>query len=479
MKYPNYPILIIDDEIEALEAAETALLAQGIDNVQLCRDSRLVMAMLDEREAELVLLDLAMPHLRGEELLPQIVSAYAGLPVIVLTGLADTDRVVECMQGGAHDYLLKPMDGERLATTVRRAVEWRELCRENNRLSDGLLATALRCPEAFGEFSTNDPAMLTLFKYVEAIAPGDACVLISGETGVGKELLARAIHRLSGRTGEFVAVNVSGLDDAIFADTLFGHRKGGFTGAVEARAGLFQHAAAGTLLLDEIGDLSMASQIKLLRLLQEREYYQVGSDEVKTSTARVVASTLCNLSERVASGTFRQDLFFRLQGHHIHIPPLRDRLQTDLAALVDKFLTKAAGRLRKPRPTPPPKLLPLLQTYDFPGNVRELESMIDDAVSRHDRGVLSLGSLREYITGRPAGGHRASEVIARQSETLVFPPRLPSLREVAQALIDEALSRVNGNQSLAAQMLGISPQALNQRLKRRQAIRCPGPPKKT
>ena len=479
MGYPNCPILIVDDELEALEVAESVLLAEGIDNVQLCRDSRRVMAMLDEQEAELVLLDLAMPHLRGEELLLQIVSSFAGLPVIVLTGFAGTDRVVECMRGGAHDYLLKPVDCERLATTVRRAMEWRELCRENSRLSDGLLATTLRCPKVFGEFSTGNPAMFTLFKYVEAIAPGEACVLISGETGVGKELLARAIHQLSGRKGEFVAVNVSGLDDAMFADTLFGHRKGGFTGAVEARAGLVQRAAGGTLLLDEIGDLSPASQIKLLRLLQEREYYPVGSDNVQTSTARIIASTLYELGERVAVGTFRQDLYYRLQGHHVHVPPLRDRLQTDLAALVDKFLTAAAKRRNKPRPTPPPELLPLLQTYDFPGNVRELESMIDDAVSRHEQGVLSLGSLRAHITGRSAGGKRVSGVIVAQAETLVFPPRLPSLKEVTRALIDEALSRVSGNQSLAAQMLGISPQAMSQRLKRRQAIRRPGPPKKT
>ncbi len=467
MTYPNHPILIVDDEIEALDAVETSLLAQGIDNVVLCRDSCRVMSLLREREMELVLLDLVMPHIQGEDLLPQIANAFPDLAVIVLTGVVETVRVVECMRAGAYDYLVKPIDDERLATTVRRAVEWRELSRENTRLRDGILADTLRYPEAFREFDTSAPAMLRVFKYIEAIARSEACVLVIGETGVGKELLARAIHRVSGREGEFVAVNVSGLDDTVFADTLFGHRKGGFTGAIETREGLIRRAMGGTLLLDEIGDLSAASQVKLLRLLQEREYYAVGSDELYTSTARVIASTCCDLGERVALGTFRKDLFFRLQGHHIHIPSLRERLDTDLAALVDCFLTEAAERLGKRKPTPPPELLPLLQTYHFPGNVRELASMLNDAVSRHEHGVLSLSSLREHIAGRPATGDRAAVPGAKLSDTLRFPPRLPSLTEVTRALIDEALSRANGNQSLAAQMLGISPQALSQRLKRR------------
>jgi len=468
--------LLVDDEVEALDAAETALLAQGIDNVVTCQDSRLVMGLLAEGAPEAVILDLGMPHLQGQDLLPQIVQAFPGLPVIVLTGLGQAEHVVECMRRGAFDYLVKPVDGERLATTVRRAVEWSALCRENARMRDGVLSDTLRHPKAFEGFDTNSPAMLRVFKYAEAIAPSDTSVLITGETGVGKELLARAIHRLSARTGEQVVVNVSGLDDTMFADALFGHRKGGFTGAVESRAGLVKKAAGGTLQLDEIGDLSAASQVKLLRLLQEREYYPVGSDEVHTSSARVVATTLRDLDDSVASGTFRKDLFFRLQGHQVHIPPLRERLDTDLAALVDRFLTASAERLRKRKPTPPPELLPLLRSYDFPGNVRELQSMIDDAVSRHEQGVLSLSSLRAHISGRAAESGAAFLSRSPASEKLSFPPRLPSLTETTQALIQEALARANGNQALAAQMLGISPQALSQRLKR--AASGPNPIKK-
>ncbi len=464
--FPACPVLVVDDESSALDSVEMALCAHGIDNVVRCQDSRKVMAMLDEQEAEVVLLDLSMPHLRGEELLPQIVAEHPHLPVVMVTGIAEVERVVQCMRQGAFDYLVKPVDDARLATTVRRAVEWRELCRENKRLRDGMLAEHLRHSEAFAEIITNNATMHKIFRYVEAIAPSDASVLVTGETGVGKELIARVIHRLSGRKGEFVAVNVSGLDEPMFSDTLFGHRKGAFTGAGETRGGVIERAADGTLLLDEIGDLSPASQVKLLRLLQEREYYPLGSDEPFLSTVRIVSSTCRDLGQRVASGEYRGDLFYRLQGHHVHVPPLRERLDTDLPALVEHFLTVAAEQLEKSKPTPPPELLPLLRGYSFPGNVRELESMIHDAVSQHERGVLSLKSLKEVATGRPARTDGMTSAGPPEPDALTFPLRLPTIAEATHSLVNEALARANGNQSLAAQMLGITPQALSQRLKR-------------
>ena len=464
--HPDAPILLVDDEIAALEAAETALLTQGFDHVLCCEDSRQALGLLRAQGAEVVLLDLVMPHVTGEDLLRQIVDGYPGLPVIVLTGFGQPDRVVECMRAGAFDYLVKPVDADRLCTTVRRALDWHALSRENARMRSRLLSDAIRQPDAFARFDTSDPAVLRVFRYVEAIAPGDMSVLITGETGTGKELLAGALHRASGRAGKHVVVNVSGLDDTMFADTLFGHRRGGFTGATETRDGLVRRAAGGTLQLDEIGDLSGASQVKLLRLLQEREYYPVGSDDVHTSSARVVATTGVDLAGRVASGAFRNDLFHRLRGHSVRMPPLRERLETDLAGLVDRFLTESAERLRKRKPRPPPELLPLLRSYPFPGNVRELEAMIEDAVSRHERGVLSLSSLREHITGRAGGQYPAAPAIIGEVTGLRFPPTLPSLAETTRALIREALARADGNQSLAAQMLGISPQALSQRLRR-------------
>lgn len=463
---PASPILIVDDEPEAFNAAEMALLSQGYDNVLFCQDSRQVMSMLHTQDIELVLLDLAMPGLSGEELLPDIIHDFPFLPVIVLTGLIETERVVECVRAGALDYMIKPIDAHRLGTTVRRALERRELSRENSRLRDGILYGDLQHPEAFADIITASPAMQAVFKYIEAIAPSDGCVLITGETGVGKELIARAVHSLSGRTGPLVPVNISGLDDSMFADTLFGHCRGAFTGAELARSGLIQRASGGTLFLDEIGDLSPASQIKLLRLLQEGEYYQVGSDTASFATARILAATCHDLESRVASGSFRKDFFFRLQRHRVHIPPLRHRQDTDLPLLVQHFLAQAAQRLQVQPPTPPPEIFSLLRTHDFPGNVRELQSMLYDAVSRHTGGVLSLHSLRT-TTLAPTPGRNLKKAEANPGpENITFPAQLPTIAQATRALIQEALHRAEGNQSLAARMLGVSPQALSQKLKR-------------
>ena len=242
--------------------------------------------------------------------------------------------------------------------------------------------------------------MHATFKYIDAIARNDLPVLITGETGVGKELIAAAIHKLSGREGEFVSVNIAGLDDHLFSDTLFGHRKGAFTGADIPRKGLIERAANGTLFLDEIGDLHVESQVKLLRLLQESSYYALGDDFARLSNARLVFAT--NRENEFLSNpeTFRADLYYRLQPHHIHLPPLRERL-ADIPMLFVHFLESAAARLEKQTPTPPPELITLLGTYHFPGNIRELEGLIRDAVSQHKSGVLSTASFRQEIGEHP------------------------------------------------------------------------------
>jgi len=287
-------------------------------------------------------------------------------------------------------------------------------------------------------------------------------VLVTGETGTGKELLALAIHRLSGRSGEFVPVNVAGLDDTLFSDTLFGHRKGGFTGADRDRPGLIERASGGTLFLDEIGDLAAQSQIKLLRLLQEGRYYPIGSDMQKASDARIVLATNRDIHTMQEKGEFRKDLYFRLRTHHIHLPPLRKRRE-DIPTLVDHFLSKAAESLGRNKPTPPKELRALLGTCEFPGNIRELEGMVFDAVSRHRSGVLSLDSFKEKLGD---GGQGDEDQPRRQEAKIVFSDSLPSLSEAEETLIDEALRRAQGNQSVAARMLGLSRRALNNRLRR-------------
>jgi DNA-binding NtrC family response regulator len=292
-------------------------------------------------------------------------------------------------------------------------------------------------------------------------------VLITGETGTGKELIARALHQLASGHGEFVAVNVAGLDDTVFSDTLFGHTRGAFTGADRPRDGLITQATEGTLFLDEIGDLAAASQVKLLRLLQDGSYYPLGADRPRQSYARTVVATNYDVAQRVAAGLFRKDLYYRLRAHHIQIPPLRARRE-DLPLLINHFLEKAARALHKPVPTPPLVFYRLLQTYTFSGNVRELEAMVFDAVARHQGGLLSLQSFKTAIATGPSAAEDGTEPATLMSLSTLFPDRLPTLSEAQEALIAEALRRADGHQALAAGMLGVSRQALNKRLMRRK-----------
>jgi DNA-binding NtrC family response regulator len=376
------------------------------------------------------------------------------------------------MREGAFDYLLKPVEDARLVSAVRHAIELRQARRENERLALALQGDGLEHPEAFRAIVTGSPSMHGIFRYVEAIAATPLPVLVTGETGVGKELVARALHALSGRSGAFVPVNAAGLDDTLFSDALFGHKRGGFTGADRDRAGLIEQAAGGTLFLDEIGDLVPASQVKLLRLLQEGRYYPIGSDVQKASDARVVVATNRDLAVLQEQGTFRRDLYYRLRSHHVHLPPLRRRRE-DIPLLIDHFLGKAAALLGRPRPTPPRELAALLDTYAFPGNVRELEGMINDAVSRHRAGVLSLDSFREKIGPEaaafgdvPSRDEAGAGGGAAAGTGVAFGDTLPTLADIERLLIEEALRRAGGNQTTAACLLGLSRRALNNRLRR-------------
>ncbi len=330
-------------------------------------------------------------------------------------------------------------------------------------------ALKIASAESFGAQAgiiTNSPAMHAIFQYIESIAPTSQPVLITGETGVGKELIARSIHRISQVKGPLVTVNAAGLDDTVFSDTLFGHSKGAFTGADRIRSGLIEKANWGTLVLDEIGDLSHASQVKLLRLIQEGEYLPLGQDDPKYSNARILAATNMDLWTLQRSGRFREDLNFRLRTHHIHIPPLRDRIQ-DLPLLLNHFFKKAAETLNKKIPTPPKELVTLLSTYSFPGNIRELQSLVFDAVSRHTSRILSLDSFKAHIeTERRIKKETAGNGLD-ETELVSFPDELPTIKEAITLLVDEALKRADGNQTIAAKMLGISRQALGKRLKTR------------
>jgi DNA-binding NtrC family response regulator len=420
------------------------------------------MTILGQQDIGLILLDLTMPHLSGDELLEQIVAEYPQIRVIILSGMNQLETAVTCMRAGAFDYFVKTVDEERLVDGVRRAIRMIELESENLAIRKRFFHDQLDNPEVFSPIVTNNAAMRARFQYLEAVAPSNQPILITGESGVGKELVAQAVHTLSAKSGSLVSVNVAGLDDNVFADTLFGHVRGAFTGAENIRKGMIETAAGGTLFLDEIGDLNEPSQVKLLRLLQNGEYYPLGSDQPKQMTARVVVATHADLDAKMAAGEFRRDLYYRLYSHHVHLPPLRER-KDDLPLLLEHFLTEAALKLGKKKPTPPKELVVLLSTYSFPGNIRELEAMIYDAVSQHNQKILSMKSFLLRIDSQP-------DLLPIEQTTIAATPfsnlnDLPTLQQAGKLLIDEAMHRSTGNQSVAARLLGISQPALSKRLK--------------
>jgi DNA-binding NtrC family response regulator len=463
----NPPVLLVDDEPHLLNSASLVLRSAGLHEVITLDDSRRVASLLEHKQVSVLVIDLNMPYLSGQEVLDEVNQNHPDLPVIVMTATNDLETAVQCMQSGAIDYLVKPVERNRLVSSVKRALEMRALRAEVMSLKDSLLAEAPRQPEAFAEMVTQHAGMLAIFRYLEAIAPSPQPVLVAGESGTGKELIARALHRLSGRSGGLVAVNVAGLDDQMFSDTLFGHVRGSFTGADRSREGLIASAAEGTLFLDEIGDLTTASQVKLLRLLQDGSYYPLGADQPRQSRARVVVATNVDVLDAVAKGTFRKDLYYRLRTHHLQLPALRARTG-DLPLLVESFVKKAAKTLKKPAPSIPPALLQLLNTYSFPGNLRELEAMVFDAVARHQGTILSLQSFRDVIASPSQDTADRGDAESAQHQTWLEADQLPTLQQAEERLIAEALRRAGGNQGVAAGLLGISRQALNKRLGRQK-----------
>ena len=460
--YPAFGVLLVDDELPWLRSLSLTLEGPGgLNNLILCSDGRKVMEILAAQEIGLVLLDLTMPQISGEQLLEQIVAEHPQIYVIILSGMNQLETAVRCMRMGAFDYFVKTVDEDRLVDGVRRAVRMVELQAENHAMRQRFLSDQLQSPDVFAPIVTGSAAMRAVFKYLEAVAPSQQPILIAGESGVGKELIVQAIHQLSNCKGPLVAVNVAGLDDNHFADTLFGHVRGAFTGADTLRKGMIEIAAGGTLFLDEIGDLSQPSQVKLLRLLQNGEYYPLGADQPKRMAARVVVATHQNLEQQMADGQFRRDLYYRLLAHRVQIPPLRERKE-DLPLLLGHFLEKAAAQLGKMIPTPPRELAVLLATYSFPGNIRELEAMVYDAVSQHSSRTLSMKSFLERIGQTEADLPQSTRA---QDNPFAGLDELPTLRKAGQQLVDEALRRSADNQSIAARLLGISQPALSKRLK--------------
>lgn len=463
--YPAFRILIVDDEQAWLRSLRISLVRLAdITNVITCHDSREVLSLLGREDIGIVLLDLTMPHLSGETVLKSIKEQYPEVMVIIVSGMNQIETAVRCIKQGAFDYIVKTSEEERIINTVIHGIRIVEMERENRAISRSFFSETLSTPDAFSGIITASHSMHSIFRYLEAVAKSSQPLLITGESGVGKGLISQAVHKLSGCSGEFVAVNVGGLDDTIFADTLFGHVRGAFTGAEQARSGLIEKASGGTLFLDEIGDLSGISQIKLLQLLQEGDYYPIGSDKPKRLRSRVIASTHQNLESKVAKGQFRKDLYYRIRSHYVHIPPLRDRKE-DVIPLFDHFVDEACRDISRPKPNISREIFSLLTKYDFPGNVRELRSMIFDAIARCNSDTLIP---EHFVTLTRSAGSASAKKVFPAKELFDSIDELPTIDETVRLLIHTAMKRTKGNQSAAARLLGISQPALSKRIKQMQ-----------
>ncbi len=460
-------ILLVDDEEQILRSYEMTLRMGGYPAVIACQKSRKALAMLAENPIGLVLLDLTMPEMSGEELLDQIKQIHPNLPVVIITGNDAVPTAVQCIKAGAEDYLVKPICRDRLLTTVRRVFRALDKEADQQRMEQALRFGKLADPSAFSEIVTNNPDMLGVFRYVEAISRSSECLLITGETGVGKELLARAAHKASGRSGPFLPVNLAGLSESMIDDTLFGHVKGAFTGADRPRRGLVEEAAGGTLFLDEIGDMPPGLQVKLLRLLQEGEFFPLGKDRPMRADVRIIAATHKDLNALCQTDVFRKDLYYRVATHHVTLPPLRRR-RGDIPLLISHFTEEAAEQFGRTLPDTDAQTLASLMSYNYPGNVRELRSLVFDAVGAFG----SLEAAIEPLVRRESGDGSLSEdppPSAASSGTdlgLSFGASLPTIEQAKDLLIEEALLRTGGNKTLTAKLLGISRQALNKRQRR-------------
>ena len=455
-------ILLVEDDATVLESTSMVLEQEGLGRCLKASTGAAALATAEQTRLDLVLLDLGLPDLPGEDMLNRLRSSHPEVPIVIVTALVDVEMAVRCMALGAYDYVVKGGDPGRLVASSRRALESRRKEVEIASIRERMLSVHLKNPEHFAALVTGSERMRVVFRFIEAVARSDEPILLQGETGTGKELFAQAVHKASGTQGPFVASNLGGLDDFMVSDTLFGHVKGAYTGADDVRKGLIATAAGGTLFLDEIGDLSPLSQVKLLRFLENREYYPLGSDLARKSTARVVAATNHRLEEAVTAGRFRRDLLYRLSTYGVEIPPLRERPE-DIPLLCAHFQkTLSQGQ---PVAQLSSGAMALLRRYKFPGNVREL------------RGILLRGMAMANgpLIDRPIveGLLKPSEVPEPETtvEAPLFPPRLPTIREVIESLVTEAMTRTNGHQTLAANLLGITPQALSKRLKLREARR--------
>lgn len=455
-------IVLIDDDTDFLDGLKRLLRVNGYRNVDCFSSGVMALESLEQSDASVIFLDMVMPGLTGRDLLPILNEKFPDTPVVISSAVNEVDNVVSCMKTGAYDYLVKPVDTARLLQVLGNALRLNALNAENSRLKNYLLGTPLSHPELFSRIITCNVRVQSIFKLMETFATTLHPILITGETGVGKEMAANVIHAVSGVKGPFVAFDAGGLDGPAFTEALFGQGKAVRFQEGEERGGLIHKAQDGTLFLDEVADLGQESQIALLRLLQEGEYYRPGSNMVMRSNARIVAASNRDLNELIASGRFRRDLYHRLSAHQIHIPPLRDRRE-DILPIARHYAALEAEYLGKTKPGMSSELIEALTDYDYPGNVRELINMVRNGVALNSDGMLTCGEfpvLPQVRKTRPGLLRVAHDDL--YTVHAVF-DKFPTMEEFEKLVIEEAI-KFCGNKSAAAELLGITRPTLNKKL---------------
>lgn len=453
------PILIVDDDNGFLLTIKEVLISSGMPEPALVSDSTKVMPLLETHGFKFVLLDLLMPRLSGIELLKQIKESFYDTECVIVTASDDINSAVSAMKIGAYDYLTKPVQYEKLIILINRAIEryclrqGLSLFERKNSLSD------LANPDVFKDMVAVDHAMARVLRQVEMVAPTDYSVVITGESGTGKEMLARKIHALSHQSdGPFVAVNMGAITESLFKDELFGHRKGAYTGAAIDKKGFFESAGGGTLFLDEITELDISLQSGLLRVIQEKEFYRVGSTRIIDANARILVATNQDISVEIQKKRFRADLFHRLNMFHIDIPPLRERKE-DILPMAGLFLNLYTNETQKKIHSISDRFENYLLQYPFPGNVRELKNMIASAVLMEKTDVLSGDAIDPGTMGND--DHSSLLKPANMSEKSHLLP----LTRIEKDHILLVLEAVGGNRTQAAKILGIGRKTLQRKLK--------------
>lgn len=445
------PILIVDDETSYLELMKDFLNQEGYTNVITESNPLNVLPLLDRTDIDLILLDIFMPEMNGLELLEKIYAVYPGIPVVVITAVHEVQIALKAIKFGAYEFITKPPDTDRLLLTIRRALDTKLLESERDSLRRALLEHK-PSRRIFADIITDSPTMHRVFELVEIFAPTNETVFISGETGTGKDMIAQKIHDLSPRRDKpFVAVNLASISPSLFESELFGYKKGTFTGAVDDKVGYFEAANGGTIFLDEVGELPLALQGKLLRTIQYNEIYRIGDAKPVQLDIRIISATNKDLLESVNKKEFRADLYYRLNRGFIYMPPLNMR-GDDVILLAEHFLEVANRTYNKNVQGFSDSVVESLKHYTFPGNVRELENIVMNSVAKTlgETHINSIELPKEYIK-LPENGNGK--------------PKFTSLSLAAEEHIMNVMKTVGNSVQRAAPLLGVSERTLQRRLK--------------